>query len=620
MLKECIKEGMRLHMYDLFPKAGEGIFRTMPEMEKEKILREGEKYLGYEYPSLPMTLYMEYTRTRNRTHYQNRAFQRKSALTSLVLAESVEGKGRFLDDIMNGIFAICEETSWTIPAHNTYIRDKMALPLPIKERPILDLFSCETGAVLAVTHFLLSKRLSGIFEEIPKRIENELEKRILEPYFSAFFWWMGNGLEPTNNWTVWCTKNVLLTAFMLPWKDEVREKVLMQAVRSIDCFIEEYGDDGCCPEGASYYHHAALCMFECLDILNTVTDNAFAAVYENEKIRNMVNYIMKVHVAGEYYLNYADCDLRQLPAGTREFLAAKKTGQEDMMAFAADQYRLKCERYPEETTRDLYDRLRELLLREETLSFRKPEPPETKESAGFIKKASFPSVGVDIADDGDFFLSVKSGDNTGSHKHNDTGSFILFSGGEPMFIDPGVESYTQKTFSEERYEIWTMQSSYHNLPEFSGHQQMGKLQHVPGLYAAENTEVSIESLPFGKEVFRERMELRNTYDDKAPVSSCIREYEFVSGGDIVIKDTVKFTEGADWNLNFMTCLKPFRDQEKSGLIIGSLGMMEFSTPVKIETEEIPITDERLKKTWNGAIYRTKVFPEGNEITCRIKRL
>ena len=32
----------------------------------------------------------------------------------------------------------------------------------------------------------------------------------------------------------------------------------------------------------------------------------------------------------------------------------------------------------------------------------------------------------------------------------------------------GVESYTKKTFSPQRYEIWTMQSQYHNLPTFGG--------------------------------------------------------------------------------------------------------------------------------------------------------
>ena len=47
--------------------------------------------------------------------------------------------------------------------------------------------------------------------------------------------------------------------------------------------------------------------------------------------------------------------------------------------------------------------------------------------------------------------------------------------GEPLLIDPGVGEYTAKTFSNSRYEIWTMQSGYHNLPQINGtDQQDGK--------------------------------------------------------------------------------------------------------------------------------------------------
>ncbi|MBQ8969943.1 MAG: heparinase II/III family protein, partial [Lachnospiraceae bacterium] len=50
--------------------------------------------------------------------------------------------------------------------------------------------------------------------------------------------------------------------------------------------------------------------------------------------------------------------------------------------------------------------------------------------------------------------------------HNDVGSFTLYKEGKPFLIDLGVETYTKKTFSEDRYEIWTMQSAYHNTVSF----------------------------------------------------------------------------------------------------------------------------------------------------------
>ena len=38
-------------------------------------------------------------------------------LQRLILAECLEGKGRFVDDIANGVWLICEETFWGAPAH-----------------------------------------------------------------------------------------------------------------------------------------------------------------------------------------------------------------------------------------------------------------------------------------------------------------------------------------------------------------------------------------------------------------------------------------------------------------------------------------------------------------------
>ena len=42
----------------------------------------------------------------------------------------------------------------------------------------------------------------------------------------------------------------------------------------------------------------------------------------------------------------------------------------------------------------------------------------------------------------------------------------LYRDGRPLLIDVGVETYSKKTFSPQRYEIWTMQSCWHNLPQF----------------------------------------------------------------------------------------------------------------------------------------------------------
>ena len=77
-----------------------------------------------------------------------------------MVAEVFENKGRFLDDIANGIWAICEESYWGVPAHLGMQRKGTGLP-DVTE-PTVDLFSAETGSLLAWTVYLLGDRLDKV--------------------------------------------------------------------------------------------------------------------------------------------------------------------------------------------------------------------------------------------------------------------------------------------------------------------------------------------------------------------------------------------------------------------------------------------------------------------------
>lgn len=270
---------------------------------KNEIILAGEQLLHFTYPTLPASLYMNFIRTGNRTDFEVRYFKRRNALNALVLAECVENKGRFLEDIINGIFALCEESAWQLPAHNSYIRNAPSSCLPDSTRPII-----------------------------------ELKTRILNPYLSQHFWWMGNGDEPMCNWTIWCTQNILLTTFLTHQDHYTKFLVFQKACESIDYFLEAYGENGCCDEGAQYYRHAGLCLFNALEVLCAITNGYFSSLYENNKLKNMADYISQVHVAGPYYINFADCSPKAGLCGVREFLFGKRTHNEALMQLAASHY------------------------------------------------------------------------------------------------------------------------------------------------------------------------------------------------------------------------------------------------------------------------------------------
>lgn len=602
MFREISEYAVPEGLFDAYPPARDRKrWEAIPEEYRRQLIGEGEKWLGHPWSPIYATEFMEFCRTGNRSRYEEKLFLRRTALDALVLGECAEYQGRFLDDIINVLFLICEETAWQLPAHNTYIRDTPCHILPDVTRPVVDLFAAETGAVAAMAEYLLRDRLEEVSPAISRLVNHHLETRVLTPYRKEHFWWMGDGVSPMNNWTSWCTQNVLLTAFTRTLPQDVGTAIVKKACRSLDYFLDEYGEDGCCDEGAQYYRHAGLTLFNSMEILNRVCGGRFASLYENPKIRNIAAYIAKVHVDGPYYVNFADCSPLAGRCGAREYLFGKRTGNQELMAFAAEDYRA-CEDRLFLQEHNLLYRVQGAFCHEEMMEYRRKgeETAETgeKNGEGKGKACFFPSTGLFIARDQTFCLAVKAGDNNDSHNHNDTGSFTVYRHGQPLFIDVGVESYTKKTFSPQRYEIWTMQSQYHNLPAFGG---------VMEKDGAEFRAESVEYDP-GEGRSRISMELAKAYP-ACGIESYVREAYLEYGKEIRIRDQWRGErEPEDVVLSLMTCEKPELISEGQGLrmIVGSLGSCLIRGQRQARTEEIPVTDPRLQTAWKHSIYRTLV--------------
>ncbi|MBE5851619.1 MAG: heparinase [Lachnospiraceae bacterium] len=582
-------------------------WNSLDETWKQETIALGEQYLNFSYLPLSATDFMEFNRTGNRTNYEKKCFEKRHALNALVLAECVENQGRFMDNIMNGIFSICEESAWQLPAHNTYVRDTPQHILPDSTTPVLDLFACETGSILATVFFLLKEKLDTVSPFICKRIMHELNHRIFTSYLNAHFWWMGNGKEPMNNWTIWCTQNVLLSVFLSDTDNNLREKVLKKACQSIDYFLAEYGDDGCCDEGANYYRHAGLCLFNSIDILNAVTSGFFESMYEEIKIKNIASYILHAHIEDEYYVNFADCSPVAGRAGVREFLFATYTNNTEMMIFAATDY-LKGSRdallLPNEN--NLYYRLQNGFTASKIREYAQVYQNTTITHSDYY----YPSVGLFIARDDHLYLAVKAGDNDDSHNHNDTGSIIVYKDGKPLLIDIGVESYTKKTFSPQRYEIWTMQSDYHNLPTLNGFMQ----QNGPD-YKATNV-----NYKFHPDICEISMDIAAAYPKECGITSYIRKAVLQKDTQITITDQYTSDENATVTLHFMTYEKPtpIVDSDYLTIQIGQLGSLTLSHVMLDGIEEFPISDARLMQTWKHPIYRINVTLTSNTVIASIK--
>ncbi|MBY5326260.1 heparinase II/III family protein [Rhizobium leguminosarum] len=570
-------------------------WNSVPQAVRELVVGEAEETLARSFPLITASDYREFTETGNRACFEELYFTRRRMLNNLVLGELIEGKARFLPKIVDGIFLIAEESGWQLPAHNAYERSGARLPLPDNSQPVVDLFAAETAALLATIVALLRDELDGISPEITARVEREIEIRILSPYLGRHFWWMGRGEERMNNWTAWISQNVLLTVFSLKTSQPTRHAVVKKALGSLDAFLKDYAEDGACEEGVLYYRHAALCLHGALTILDRVAPGLFGRFWQQPKIRNMAEYIAHMHVVGRYYFNFADSSAVVEPCSAREYLFGRAVGSEMLAEFAAsDRAASDNPHLPGEW--NLWYRVQELLAGPTLPAAAPPHPASGRD-------IFYPGIGLFIARDGQFSLAVKGGNNGEGHNHNDVGSVTLYKNGRPFLIDVGVETYTAKTFSARRYEIWTMQSTFHNLPTFAG-----VMQSAGEAFGARDVEVG-----FDEGSARISLDISGAYPPEAQLHSYRRVVSLLRGRHIEIVDT--YDGGKPAVLSLMTCLAPTAGPDRIDL--ADLGSIFVEGAGEIEIDEFVVDDARLRSAWPEKIYRLRVPFAGRLLRLRI---
>jgi len=433
------------------------------------IISQAETLSQSDWPVLPAWRYMDFQRDGNRSRYEAVYFERRNRLLSFLAAECCEGKGRFMEGIINGLWAVLEESSWVIPAHNNHYPNTYcghdALP-DVEKFRYMDLFSAGTGALVAAIYGIMGKQLEKESPLIPRRCEIELEKRIMAPFLERDdLHWMGLQGQPVNNWNPWINQNILFT-FLMVEKDETRKlEAVKKNLKSCQQFLNMYAPDGGCDEGPSYFNAAGACYLDLCEMISKVTRGEMD-FFQEELTRNIAGYQYMTHIAGAYYTNYADAP-HVLSCDGRLFIRlADRLGMPELKNFGQMQIAANPDVNNRITPNLVFRTIQGLLTPHgEALDYRA------------AKGGYYPGIQVCVArekenSDEGFFFSAKGGHNAEGHNHNDVGNFLLYKDGKPVVVDVGVGAYTAKTFSAQRYEIWSMQSNYHNVPLCSGQGQL----------------------------------------------------------------------------------------------------------------------------------------------------
>ncbi len=557
---------------------------------KDEIISKGETALKYEWKVVKATDYLEFDRSGSRKIMEDPFGSNNSALADLVLAELAEGKGRFMDQIANGVWFNCEMTSWSLSAH---IKGAQAenTSLPSDKEYIIDLTSGDLGSFLSWTYYFLKDELDKVQPLISERLRKNLQNRILDPYMNrSNFWWQAFKATPktmVNNWNPWCNFNVLTCFMLLENNPDKLATAVLRTMVSVDQFINYNHEDGACEEGPSYWGHAAGKMYDYLQLLSIASAGKIS-IFDQPMIKNMGEYIAKSYVGNGWVVNFADASAKGAGEPGLIFRYGKAIESMEMQQFAAYLYERNGKVNHYNSDRDLFRTL-------ESLKYQ----PEL----GLVKPASYHAASTwypetefcYIRNPNGFFLAAKGGYNAESHNHNDMGSFTLYIDEMPMIIDAGVGTYTRQTFSNERYSIWIMQSNYHNLPMING-----MAEALGAQYRSRNVKFDPAKSLFS-------LDLAGAYPEEASVEKWQRTYQLTLKAGLIIQDEFKLKETLKPNqLNFLTWAKP--DVSTSGTVIlekeGVKLKLTYDTSLfEPSVETVSLSDKRLSNVWGNEIYR-----------------
>jgi hypothetical protein len=581
----------------------------VPEDLRAVIVKRAEVWKGKDWPSLLATTALDFKRNGNRSRYESAQFGRRHRLIDLVLGECAVGDGRFLDEITNGVWLICEETFWGAPAHLGVQKAKVGLP--DEAEPIVDLFAAETASTMAWTDYLLGEKLNAVSPLIVPRIRMEAKRRVLDPLLVRDdFGWMGlqSKRGHLNNWNPWINSNWLMANMLLEQDAERRQHAIEKSCRSLDEFLSDYSPDGGCEEGPVYWQRSPGSYFDCCRTLASSVNGA-ADVMTHPFVQRMGQYIADVHIAGNAYVNYGDAHMEDAPTPELVYRYGLASKLPSLAAFGAFHSAIDSIGATGNATvlehavgaglASLARTLPDVLCAREIRAAKKVD--------ALGRDAWYPSLNLMTAraktgtTDG-FYLAVQAASNGRSHGHNDSGSFIVFHDGEPVFIDPGVEAYTAKTFSAERYTIWTMQSAFHNLPTIGG-----VMQHEGNAYAASEVKYASDDARASM-----TMNLATAYPAEAGVKRWMREVVLDRNAGVVrLSEDFQLAKSAPVALSFMTSRMPANANGVVTLHSVKPGVKDVqlkydTTVLRFSSEKIELEDEGMRRSWGPALYRVQL--------------
>ena len=402
-------------------------------------------YENAEIPNLTYSDFKLFFVTGNRTVYQKKYFLKRKMLSHFALLSLIyPEENKYTDRLNDVIYAICDEYTWCLPAHQPSLEEN--------NNTHLDLFACESGYALAEISTLLADKLDTL---IKNRIDAEIERRIVTAYTNGtFYWWE----KTTNNWAAVCAGSIGCTLMLA--RPELFRKLQGKIDGTIECYLSGFKNDGVCEEGVNYWHYGFGFFSVYADMLYRFTDGK-NNYFERQKVKKVAQFLQNMYLSEDAKVSFSDSNRAgNYHIGTLSFLKGLYPDDIKLPSTKYVYYQDNCHRWA-------------LHLR--SVTWLDPKHLEENESVGEYEHYYEDTEWL-IRKNAEYGFAAKGGNNNEPHNHNDVGSFIIAKGGKQALVDLGAGVYTRQYFRDEtRYGILQCSSRGHSLPIINGeYQKYGK--------------------------------------------------------------------------------------------------------------------------------------------------
>ena len=546
------------------------------------IVQRAEQYM--EEPLLPAlaTDYLSFIRTGSRDHWSRAFNQRTDRLTTFVLAECVEGKGRFFDAILDSGWALCECSTWCAPPH----APGHTLPEPGYSQ--LDLTAAHVALEFAQAVYLVGDAMERHEPRWTARMLYELDTRIWTPYMERDnHWWLqpAEGREVLNNWTAVCNNGIVGSALFCMEDLDRLAKMIHRAIGSMGFYLDSFAEDGGSSEGVGYWNYGFGNYVQFRRLLYQRTGGV-VDLFADPRIHAIAEFPLKFVLSGDRCVNFSDatdtfrpspwlCAYLYTHLGIQSFGLLARKGFEEIRR-----------------SKRIGGTLNEL-----DLLFNRPEDLPTGEPVRdahvYLPSLQWMIARHDPSDEDTLILAAKGGHNGENHNQNDGGAFIIHWRGESLVADLGSGTYTRDYFGPERYEYLVCSSRGHSVP-LPNHVEQGTGRAFAAHVLAYISTQEQDTL---------KLDLKGLYPEEAGVQTLIRTLSLVREGQhgfVELTDHVRFS--SEDRCDLLLPIYSFHPVEliESGVarIRGNRGALrvEYDPEVLEATPEIvPTEDEKLLK-------------------------